>query len=110
MGVKRHPPAFIRFDTFGSRQHNGRLAGGSLRCLLTATADELVGRSLAASPGNRRLGHRQVGGARPDRTHGLMENHHGLFIDARLTLATGTAEREAAIDMIAAWKAGIGSP
>ena len=34
-----------------------------------------------------------------------MENRHGLIVDTRLTLATGTAEREAAADMIAA-KAG----
>jgi IS5 family transposase len=34
--------------------------------------------------------------------HGLMENRHGLFVDTRLTLATGTAEREAAADMIGA--------
>jgi transposase len=34
--------------------------------------------------------------------HALMENRHGLFIDTRLTLATGTAEREAAGDMIGA--------
>jgi transposase len=34
--------------------------------------------------------------------HVLMENRHGLFVDTRLTLATGTAEREAAADMIGA--------
>ena len=55
MGVKRHPPAFSRFGTSGSRRHGDRLAGGSLRCLLTATADELVGRSMVASPDNRRF-------------------------------------------------------
>jgi transposase len=32
--------------------------------------------------------------------HLLMENRNGLIVDTRLTLATGTAEREAAIDMI----------
>jgi transposase len=32
--------------------------------------------------------------------HLLMENRNGLVIDARLTPATGTAEREAAIDML----------
>jgi transposase len=32
--------------------------------------------------------------------HVLMENRHGLVVDARLTLATGTAEREAAVAMI----------
>jgi len=32
--------------------------------------------------------------------HALMENRSGLVVDARLTLATGTAEREAALDMI----------
>ena len=53
VGVKRHPPAFSRFGASGSRQHGDRLAGGSLRCLLTATADEVVGRSMAASPDNR---------------------------------------------------------
>jgi hypothetical protein len=36
-----------------------------------------------------------------------MENRHGLFVDTRLTLATGTAERDAAGDMIGAM-AGIG--
>jgi len=34
--------------------------------------------------------------------HVLMENRHGLLVDTRLTLATGTAEREAAGDMIGA--------
>ncbi len=32
--------------------------------------------------------------------HVLMENRHGLAVDARLTRASGTAEREAALDMI----------
>jgi len=32
--------------------------------------------------------------------HVLMENRNGLAVDARLTRATGTAEREAALDMI----------
>jgi len=32
--------------------------------------------------------------------HALMENRNGLVVDGRLTLATGTAEREAALDMI----------
>ncbi len=31
--------------------------------------------------------------------HILMENRNGLAVDARLTLATGTAEREAALSM-----------
>jgi hypothetical protein len=30
-----------------------------------------------------------------------MENRHALLVDARLTLATGTAEREAALEMVA---------
>jgi transposase len=34
--------------------------------------------------------------------HARMENRHGLFVDTRLTLATGTAERDAAGDMIGA--------
>jgi transposase len=34
--------------------------------------------------------------------HALMENRNGLFIDTRLMPATGTAEREAATDMIGA--------
>jgi transposase len=34
--------------------------------------------------------------------HVLMENRHGLVVDARLTLATGTAEREAAAAMVGA--------
>jgi hypothetical protein len=55
VAVKRHPPAFSRFGASGSRRHGGQLAGGFLRCLLTATADEVVGRSMAASPENRRL-------------------------------------------------------
>ena len=33
--------------------------------------------------------------------HVLMENRHGLVADVRLTSATGTAEREAALDMAA---------
>src|SRR5246127_318737 len=33
--------------------------------------------------------------------HVLMENRHALVIDTRLTLATGTAEREAALEMVA---------
>ncbi len=32
--------------------------------------------------------------------HVLMENRNGLVLDARLTQATGTAEREAALDML----------
>ena len=31
----------------------------------------------------------------------MMENRHALVIDTRLTLATGTAEREAALEMVA---------
>src|SRR6202011_2414833 len=34
--------------------------------------------------------------------HVLMENRHALVVDARLTLATGTAERAAGLEMIAA--------
>jgi len=30
----------------------------------------------------------------------LLENRHGLVVDARVTQATGTAEREAAIDLV----------
>jgi transposase len=33
--------------------------------------------------------------------HVLMENRHGLIVDTRLTPATGTAEREAAVEMVA---------
>jgi transposase len=32
--------------------------------------------------------------------HALMENRHGLVVDTRLTLATGKAEREAALEMV----------
>jgi len=32
--------------------------------------------------------------------HALMENRNGLVVDSRLTLATGKAEREAALDMV----------
>ncbi|MDQ0391988.1 transposase [Labrys monachus] len=32
--------------------------------------------------------------------HFLMENRHGLIVDTELTLATGTAEREAALSML----------
>lgn len=32
--------------------------------------------------------------------HVLMENRHGLVVDARLTLATGRAERETAVEML----------
>ena len=34
--------------------------------------------------------------------HVLMENRHTLVVDTRLTLATGTAEREAALEMVTA--------
>jgi transposase len=34
--------------------------------------------------------------------HVLMENRHALVVDTELTLATGTAEREAALEMVAA--------
>ena len=34
--------------------------------------------------------------------HALMENRHGLVVDAMVTTATGTAEREAAVEMITA--------
>ena len=34
--------------------------------------------------------------------HVVMENRHALVVDTRLTLATGTAEREAALEMVAA--------
>ena len=34
--------------------------------------------------------------------HALMENRNGLVVDQRLTHATGKAEREAAIEMLAA--------
>jgi transposase len=34
--------------------------------------------------------------------HALMENRNGLVVDVRLTLATGTAERDAAVEMIEA--------
>jgi hypothetical protein len=34
--------------------------------------------------------------------HVLMENRHALVVDTRLTLATGTAEREAGLAMVAA--------
>ena len=34
--------------------------------------------------------------------HVLMENRHALVVGTRLTLATGTAEREAALEMVAA--------
>src|SRR5207244_9075943 len=32
--------------------------------------------------------------------HVLMENRHALVVDTRLSLATGTAEREAALEMV----------
>jgi len=35
------------------------------------------------------------------RGHVLMENRHGLVVEAELTLATGTAERDAALTMVA---------
>jgi len=34
--------------------------------------------------------------------HALMENRNGLVVDTRLTLATGVAEREAALEMVSA--------
>src|SRR6201988_939496 len=36
-----------------------------------------------------------------DLGHVMMENRHALVIDTRLPLATGTAEREAALEMVA---------
>jgi hypothetical protein len=36
-----------------------------------------------------------------DLGHVLMENRNGLIVDTRLTQATGTAEREAAVEMVA---------
>ena len=33
----------------------------------------------------------------------LLENRNGLVVDTRLTQATSTAERDAAIAMIGAW-------
>lgn len=36
--------------------------------------------------------------------HALMENRHGLCVDLTVTQATGTAEREAALDMISRWR------
>lgn len=38
--------------------------------------------------------------------HVLMENRHGLVVDARLTAATGYAEREAALEMLGELPAG----
>ena len=35
--------------------------------------------------------------------HLLMENRHGLVVDSQVTQATGTAEREAAVDRSAQW-------
>lgn len=32
--------------------------------------------------------------------HALMENRNGLVVDSRLTLATGTAEWDAALEMV----------
>src|SRR3982751_4178284 len=42
--------------------------------------------------------------------HALMENRNGLVVDATLTTATGTAEREAAITMAGDLPAGGGTP
>ena len=45
----------------------------------------------------------QGGGKRSEallRGHALMENHNGLLIDLLVSQATGSAEREAAKDMI----------
>jgi transposase len=53
-----------------------------------------------------RKGHRQEAKLR-FMGHLLMENRNGLIVDARLTQATGTAERDAALAMIAA-RAGHG--
>jgi len=39
--------------------------------------------------------------------HVLMENRHGLAVNARVTLATGTAEREAAVAMAGRLRAGV---
>ncbi|HEV8397067.1 MAG TPA: transposase [Vicinamibacterales bacterium] len=40
--------------------------------------------------------------------HVLMENRHGLVVQARATQATGTAERDAAIEMLHAQRLGLG--
>src|SRR5437762_12326525 len=40
--------------------------------------------------------------------HALMENRNGLVIEPRLTLASGTAEREAALEMVKARRPGAG--
>ena len=53
VGIKRHPPTFSRFSASNSLSGRDRLAGGSLRCLLTSTVDELVSGSLAASTSKR---------------------------------------------------------
>ena len=42
--------------------------------------------------------------------HALMENRNGLVVDAMLTHATGTAEREAALTCSTAASGGTGSP
>ena len=42
-----------------------------------------------------------------DHGHGLMENRHGLAVGARVTLATGTAEREAAVAMAGRLRPGV---
>jgi hypothetical protein len=49
VGVKGHPPTFSRLQADAAGGASDRLAGGSLRYLLTSIAEELVGRSLAAS-------------------------------------------------------------
>ncbi len=40
--------------------------------------------------------------------HVLMENRHGLVVEARATRATGTAERDAAVEMLRAHRVGAG--
>ena len=39
--------------------------------------------------------------------HVLMENRHGLVVDGDLTEASGTAERDTAVDMLAVVASGL---
>ena len=59
-----------------------------------------MNRALILSPG----GIAKVVARRPDSTiwvYVLMENRHGLVVDGDLTEASGTAERDTAVDMLA---------
>src|SRR5881227_1880102 len=71
---------------------------------VTSTARHAATRRTPRAPIHARLYKKAKGQAAKlcPMGHVLIENRHGLVVDTRTTLATGTAEREAAMAMIAA--------